>query len=148
MTFIDPSASLVVDASVAVKWFLPEIHSSYAALLLNGRPLLVPDLIYAEVGNIFWKRVRVGDISESEAQLFLAEFNKIPLMIFPIAALTSMAVAIAAQTARSVYDSIYLALAIRESSPMATADLRLYNALVNGPLRPHIQWIEDVKNAP
>ncbi|MEO7716994.1 MAG: type II toxin-antitoxin system VapC family toxin [Capsulimonas sp.] len=148
MTSVSHISPVVVDASVAVKWFLPEIHSSHAAHLLDGRPLLVPDLIYAEIGNIFWKRVRNGDITEAQSQMLLTTFLAMPLSVFPIAELTPAAVAIANQTGRSVYDSIYLALAIRESAPMVTADLRLCNGLLNGPLHPHIQWIEDVKKAP
>jgi hypothetical protein len=50
---------LAVDASVAVKWLLPEVHSDAALRILeHHRPLLVPDLLFAEVGNVLWKRVR------------------------------------------------------------------------------------------
>jgi predicted nucleic acid-binding protein len=48
---------VVVDSSVAIKWFIPESLSSQARRLLDGYEaesleLLAPDLIYAEVGNI------------------------------------------------------------------------------------------------
>jgi predicted nucleic acid-binding protein len=43
----------VVDASVALKWFLPEVHSDAAARLLReGYRLHAPDLIRAEFGNV------------------------------------------------------------------------------------------------
>ena len=49
----------VVDASVAIKWFLPEIHSDAALPLLAHKHLLhAPDLIFSEFGNVLWKRVR------------------------------------------------------------------------------------------
>ena len=50
---------VVVDASVAAKWFLPEIHSDAAARLLDPAiALYAPDLIVPEFGNILWKKIR------------------------------------------------------------------------------------------
>jgi hypothetical protein len=47
-------ADVVVDASVVIKWHVPEIHSDAALRLLrdDGPALHVPDLLFAEVGNI------------------------------------------------------------------------------------------------
>ena len=43
---------LVVDASVAVKWYVPEIHSEAAAKLLSGPyELIAPDLILPEAAG-------------------------------------------------------------------------------------------------
>ena len=54
---------LVVDASVAVKWFLPEAQSDAArALLGSGHDLIAPELVYAELGIALVKRVRKGEI--------------------------------------------------------------------------------------
>lgn len=39
---------------------------------------------------------------------------------------------------RTVYDCLYLALAVREGCQMVTADERLYNRLQGTPLAPHI----------
>ena len=50
-------ANVVVDSSVAIKWFLPEPNADAALRLLDGYrrgdlSFLAPDLIHAEVGNI------------------------------------------------------------------------------------------------
>jgi predicted nucleic acid-binding protein len=60
--------TFVVDASVAVKWILPESGSSAAAALrkLND-DLSAPSLIAVEVGNALWKAVRRGSVTRSEA---------------------------------------------------------------------------------
>ena len=51
----------VIDASVAVKWFLPEIHTDAAEKwMARDAAFLAPDLIYAEFGNVLWKRARSG----------------------------------------------------------------------------------------
>lgn len=49
--------SLIVDASVAVKWFSEEEQSDLAETLLASMELLIaPDLVIAEIGNALWKR--------------------------------------------------------------------------------------------
>ena len=58
----------VIDASVAAKWFLPpagEPLADEALRLLAGYAdgrfrFVVPDLFWAECGNILWKAVRQG----------------------------------------------------------------------------------------
>lgn len=57
---------VVVDSSVAIKWFVVEPYSTEAYLLLEkyqaGELLfLAPDLINAEVGNIVWKNNNFRD---------------------------------------------------------------------------------------
>lgn len=75
----------VVDASVVIKWFVPENYSEYADRLLNNSyNLLVPDLLIAEVCNILWKKVRLGQISLAEGQQALAEFQVTNLHIFEL----------------------------------------------------------------
>jgi predicted nucleic acid-binding protein len=70
----------VVDASVAVKWYLPEAESTRAtALLASGNILSAPGLIYPEVANVFWKRVQRGELEPGQARLFLLDFLSSPL---------------------------------------------------------------------
>ena len=52
---------LVVDASVVIKWFVPEPFSLEARRILDdyragSLDLVAPDLLNAEVGNIVWKK--------------------------------------------------------------------------------------------
>ena len=58
----------VIDASVAVKWFVPEVHSEHALRLLRKKfALLAPELIQAEFGNILWKKCRAGELDGATA---------------------------------------------------------------------------------
>ncbi|HKO55026.1 MAG TPA: type II toxin-antitoxin system VapC family toxin [Thermoanaerobaculia bacterium] len=60
--------TLVVDASVAIKWFVPEVHSITAIQVLHGEAALAaPDLIYSEFGNTLWKKTRRGELSRASA---------------------------------------------------------------------------------
>jgi len=56
--------TLVVDASIACKWFFDEPGADLArTTLLSGELLLAPELIVAELANAAWKRVLRAEIS-------------------------------------------------------------------------------------
>jgi predicted nucleic acid-binding protein len=59
---------VVIDASVAVKWVVPEPGSERAELLLD-RGLVAPDLLFAECANILWEKVRRGELTTEEANV-------------------------------------------------------------------------------
>jgi predicted nucleic acid-binding protein len=137
---------LVVDASVAIKWYLPEIHSEKAERLLNGAvDLCAPDLIFSEIGNILWKRVMRMDLMEEKARSIMSSLRDLPLTIWRADILAEGALSIACSTKRSFYDSLYLALAVTSDCRLVTADLKLLNSLKNVALfKKHLLWIEDV----
>ena len=133
---------LVVDASVAVKWFLSEPHSEQARAILDGdHEMLAPDLLVAEFGNVLWKRTRSGDMTEEEAAAAIEALLRTPLQLRPLSALVVSALEIANRTERSVYDSLYLALAIAEDARLVTADSRLFNAISGTPLSQNLLWV-------
>ena len=113
-----------VDASVAVKWYLPEIHSPQAANLLNPDNILwAPELIFAELGNVCWKRVQLKELDPHRANMIVQDFLTSPLRIQGHAVVLEHAWHIAVEYGRSVYDSLYLALADQIEAPLVTADL-------------------------
>ena len=135
----------VVDASVGIKWFVPEVHSEAAQRLLSeSYTLLVPDLFFPEIGNILWKRVRRGEDTAEYARQTFAEFSTVPMQVYESNSLISTALDIAIQNDRTVYDSLYLTLAILNQCAMVTADLRLFNALASSPFASSIVWVESV----
>ena len=64
--------TLVVDASVAVKWVIPEAGAADALSLRRQAKLISPDLLLAECANILWKKVRRNELSKDEALLAVA----------------------------------------------------------------------------
>jgi predicted nucleic acid-binding protein len=125
---------LVVDASVAAKWFLPEPDAPAALRLLNGRHrLAAPDLIRAEIGNLVWKLHARGTLTAQEASDVIEHFLSMPLEIHDSTYLLAPALEIAIATHRTVYDSLYLALALELDGTVVTADERWINALANSP---------------
>lgn len=132
----------VVDASVVAAAFFQEEHAKAAqALLAADRDLLAPDLLYAEFANVVWKRHRRGEIDDDEAAQLVADVLRLPLQITAAGELAGSALELALRTGRTVYDCLYLALAVKTRSRMICADLRLVNALADSPLEKHITWI-------
>ena len=137
---------LVIDASVLIKLFIAEEESREAtAATKTADALLAPDLLWAEVGNVLWKYVRRGNLSASEAQQITADMLQMPIEVVASRELVESALAIAVETNRTVYDCIYLALAIDRKCRLATADLRFANALASTPFSKHVRHITKLR---
>jgi predicted nucleic acid-binding protein len=135
---------LVVDASVAVKWFVPEVHGAAAGRWLGpSNEFVAPDLIWPEFGNVMWKKARRGEITFDTARRLLADFQRFPINTVPSAPFIDTALAVAETLGRTVYDSLYLAVAMAIGGPLVTADRRLRDAVVAGSLGRHVLWVED-----
>ena len=132
----------IVDASVIAAAFLPEPeHDLARALLASPTVLRAPDFLAAEVANVLWKRQRRGELDAAEAEDLLADVLRLPIAYTPTAALVGAALPLALRTQRSVYDCLYLALAVTHHAVMVTGDLRLVNALAQTALAPHVRWL-------
>ncbi len=132
----------VIDASVAVKWLLPEVHSESALRLLSSESELhAPDLLYAEVGNALWKHVRLGELARSEALTALNLLDKAPLEIHATKELAPFALELVFHSQKTLYDTLYLALAVVKDCPVVTADKAFYKQLQSGPFEKHVAWI-------
>jgi predicted nucleic acid-binding protein len=115
--------TIVVDASVAVKWLLPEAGSPAAAALRDQDPsLTAPSLIAAEIGNAVWKAVRSGKVQRSEALAGIGAVLGWFESLIPIELLCVRALELAIALRHPIYDCFYLALAERDNAPLATAD--------------------------
>jgi predicted nucleic acid-binding protein len=135
---------VVVDASIAVKWFVPEIHSELAARLLDAEFIVsAPDLIGPELGNTLWKKVRRREITPKEAAEILKTFPSLGVEIYPSSALLSSAFEVAVVLDRTVYDSLYLALAVAQDGALVTADQKFHAAVIESTLASHVRWIGD-----
>ena len=125
----------VVDASVVLKWFLPEIHSDAARRLLEAaHHYVAPDLLFLEVGNALWKIVRRGHLSADEGQRLIGDIASVVVESVPTRGLIGDACTIAMASGQTVYDSAYLALAVRLDTQMITADQRFARAIGALPL--------------
>ncbi len=122
--------TVVVDASVALKWFVEEKGSAQArSLLTEDTVLAAPDLVVAEVCNAAWKLERLGVLGRSEREAIAAEIEGLFDRVSALGPLAPRATAIARTLDHPIYDCFYLALAEREEGRFVTADRRLANRL-------------------
>lgn len=128
------ASRLVVDASVAVKWLLPEDDSDRAHAILTAAQrgetqLLAPDVFLPEIANVLWVRSQLrGDLSADRARQALATLAVLSPTIVPSRGLVAQALELAFTFRHAVYDCLYVALAIRSGCPVITADRRLIRA--------------------
>ena len=138
----------MVDASVAIKWFLPEIHSDGARLILESKwDLWAPEYIWAEFGSALRKKIRLEEISIEEADGILKDFMRFPIQTHGSKLLLNSAWGLAKISGATIYDSLYLALAkVRECS-LVTADNKFYQAIkgCKETANSRIVWVEDVR---
>jgi len=123
----------VVDASVAVKWILPEEGHSQALQLLElyqneELDLIAPYLLISEVGNVLWKRVRRQEITPASAsRCFEQLLLDCPILLdSPAVQASSLHLALAHDC--TVYDCLYLAWALEERCDLITADKKFFQA--------------------
>jgi len=120
--------TVVVDASVAVKWVLPETGSDRAVAIRTADDLIGPSLACAEIGSAIWRAVLRGDVPSADARHHLRVAVSHYRQIIPIEALADQAIALAIRLRHPIYDCFYIALAERERCALITADARLIAA--------------------
>jgi len=122
---------LVVDASVATKWFFVESGAQWARELAEGKDVLIaPDLIVAEVCNTAWKKVSRAEASADQARAVTVALPKIFRELVSCAALVPQALDLALELHHPAYDCFYLALAELAHADLATADTNLARKLL------------------
>jgi predicted nucleic acid-binding protein len=121
---------LIIDASVALKWVLPEAGSDRARDLLVSEVLAAPELLTIECANVLWTKARRKQISAADAQAALAGIVAAPITLLPSATLAAQAQDLAFALDHAAYDCLYLAAAISERATLVTADEAFVKAVI------------------
>jgi predicted nucleic acid-binding protein len=133
--------TFVVDASVAVKWFVPETDSDLALKLRSlGQPLVAPDIMPVEIVNVFWKLVQRDEIDRAHARSALRSLTE-GVVLYPAEALLADGLEIAFDLKQPIYDCLYIALAEQIEAPLVSADRKLFAQLRGTRHRSRITWI-------
>ncbi len=136
--------SFVVDASVAIKWFVKEELHEPALDLLDHRDLLhAPGFVVIEVANIAWKKYIKGEISRHQADYIVAAIQGYFRSLQPSETLIERALDIALTLNHPVYDCLYIACAEQTGGLLITADARLCGAVTNTAFSSRIQHLTD-----
>jgi predicted nucleic acid-binding protein len=128
------SRPLVVDTSVALKFYLPEEGHEQAVRLLGAAEagateLLAPGTILPEGYNAISQQRRRGWLDEDDAIGVWEKLLAAPVYTYAVEDLIERAAEIANETGTIIYDTLFLALAEDAQTVMVTADGRLLRAL-------------------
>jgi len=135
----------IVDASVAAKWFIEEEHNSIALHVLSeNNKLHAPEFFLLEMDSIFCKWIRRSIITLEEGNDIRSALRQFPIQYHPLQSILDSAFAIANLTHRSIYDCLYIALAVLLKGKMITADQRLHNIVSTTEFAKHVVWIGDL----
>ncbi len=114
--------TVVVDASVAVCWYLPHPTSERAtALLQGGGRLIAPALLQLELASVFLRMVRRGELTAREAQRVTGDL--LPRAVTLVADWPPATAVLATATLHggTVWDAVYVATAIGHHAGLITA---------------------------
>ncbi len=140
--------NMVIDASVAAKWLLSEPGTEdaerlYLACQEGKITPYAPEILPAEVASLLWKRFIRGFLEPERAVVLYARFNEIHPILAPVLGLAEAALKLALDWRHSVYDSLYVALALDINCGLVTADEKLYRAFA--PSFPQVSLLRDWK---
>ena len=136
---------IVIDASVLVKWYIPEVHSDEAELLLDRRfEIPAPELIIPEFGNILWKKCKLGELSAKESLIIADDLLKDDLTLHPHSSLLKISLEQANTTGKTVHDWTYMALSLSLGAAFVTADRRFFLAVRDTSYKSSIVWVENI----
>lgn len=122
---------MILDSSVAVKWFLPDEEDVAEAIRLRSAALaqtvdlVAPDIIWAEVCQGLVRAVRRGRVDRDAARAVVDDLIEVRPLVTDSAVDLRDAMRVALTVGVSAYDAQYLALGARLGQPVITADRRM-----------------------
>ena len=139
------NGSVVVDASLAIKWLVEEDDSDKAHALLQSWVVqeitrIAPYLMPFEVANVLHRRVLRGELNVGDSTRMIAQLLESRLELHQPPGLHVRALQLASRFKQSAaYDAHYVALAESFGCELWTADERFYRAI--SPSIDKVRWI-------
>ncbi len=121
---------IIVAASVAAAWFLPDEHNDAADQVmagLQGSPARASSLFWFQVRSLFVMAEKRGRLKPGEAALSMTQLRSLPILAAGSGS-DWQVIALSHRHGLSGHDASYLAVAIQEQLPLATLDKKLSTA--------------------
>ncbi|WP_340106467.1 type II toxin-antitoxin system VapC family toxin [Rhodohalobacter sp. 8-1] len=129
----------VIDACVAIKWFLPENNYQKAVDILSSyNRLYAPDLFQFEMDSIITKKVRQHLIEPDDAYNIYEEIRNIPIQIIPYSLIGKLAFDLSVALPITQYEACYLAVAIEYGEKVISADMRFVRGMRGTPFANYV----------
>ena len=110
---------------------------------MDGR-FHAPAFLTLEIGNVLAKKPRRNELTHVEAEGIWRAFRQAPIRRHADETLVLAAFDLAQHTRTTLYDNLYLALAVELDIAFLTADRKFYQALETTPYRQRIFRIEEL----
>lgn len=134
----------VIDACVAIKWFIPEEdYEKVSGIIQNYPEFLAPELFLIEMDAIITKKVRKREIELSEAYILHTEVRKLPFKLIRYDQTAKLSFELSATLPITTYDATYLSVALQFDEEVYTADNRFYRGISTTPFRDYVKSIYD-----
>jgi predicted nucleic acid-binding protein len=119
-------SAYVIDASVIIEYLVAGQFTAHAKRLFEQNMptdrLIIPEFSLLECTNVLWRQVRFQGMSVTQAKALLKHLRKIPLHRVPAKAILNTALRVGLTHQLAIYDSVYIALALRSALPLITLD--------------------------
>ena len=129
--------TIVADTSALIRLYLPdgplpEDFENHIDSAWQGETIIfIPEIALAEAAQVIWKKQQAGVLKENEADEVLSAFLDLPLEVVGHRDLLIDALSLARLNDLTVYDGLFLALAIKLRAELITADKKLNNTFNN-----------------
>lgn len=130
------TSAIILDSSVAAKWFFSEENSDTAAKIKDDFEsgiisIAVPTVFYYEINNLLKTATKRLRINAKNAQNVYEAFLKLSFVAYTSEDLMRKTLGKAIEFDISSYDASYIALADHLQKPFFTADKKLLNKIKN-----------------
>lgn len=118
----------VIDTSALIRLFVPDgpaptgLESFFRKVEQGVHLALAPELLVAELTNVLLKKIRMGELTETEGEELLQDLLAMPIRLLPHAAFMENALEVALQNSLTVYDALYLAVANQQNASIFSSD--------------------------
>lgn len=142
--------NLIVDSSVVIKWYTHENLQKQAAALREriteeSISVAVPRFFFVEAANILWKKSSLlKDLSRADAKGIFWRILDLPLQVLEDDEILLRALDLSMDHSLSIYDSMYMASALRFKATLVTADSVLVKRLAGSSLAGRISFLGDL----
>jgi len=123
---------MIIDTSVALKWFITEADSDLADRLLSRSDLKAPAVLKIEIGYVLTKRLRQRTLTLGQARDIWRDLPG-SILLTEDGALLDAAFELSLALGSAFYDCVYLAQAVRDDDVVVTADQRFIEAVRSRP---------------
>ena len=123
---------MIIDTSVALKWFITEADSGLADRLLARSDLRAPAVLKIEVGYVLTKRLRQRTLTRDQARDIWRDLPG-SIVLTADGPLLDAAFELSLELGSAFYDCVYLAQAVRDDDVVVTADERFIEAVRSRP---------------